>query len=202
MYIAFRDPAERLSVSQRVAVDNTITEFNGWVSDLEVEEVQCVGRKFTWYRPNGAAKSKLDRFFVSDAWISKWPESTYLILNRNFSDHCPILLRSRIVDWGPKRQNFRKPSQRELDKLTIKGVGGYSLKEKIKKLKERMKQWNKQQFGDTLKKVQQIEYDLNKLEAGSNGRQLSTQELAIREKLQEDLWTAAQSHESLMRQKA
>jgi len=76
------------------------------------------------------------------------------------------------------------------------------LKEKIKKLKERMKQWNKQQFVDTFNKVQQIEYDLNKLEAGSNGRQLSTQELAIREKLQEDLWTAAQSHESLMRQKA
>lgn len=102
MYIAFRDPAERLSVSQRVAVDNTITEFNGWVSDLEVEEVQCVGRKFTWYRPNGAAKSKLDRFFVSDAWISKWPGSTSFILNRNFSDHCPVLLRSRIVDWGPQ----------------------------------------------------------------------------------------------------
>lgn len=76
------------------------------------------------------------------------------------------------------------------------------MKEKIKKLKERMKQWNKQQFGDTLKKVQQIEYDLNKLEAGSNDRQLSPQELAARKKLQEDLWTAAQSHESLMRQKA
>lgn len=65
-----------------------------------------------------------------------------------------------------------------------------------------MKQWNKQQFGDTLKKVQQIEYDLNKLEAGSNDRQLSPQELAARKKLQEDLWTAAQSHESLMREKA
>ena len=62
--------------SEREADDNNITEFNDWIADLEVEEVSCVGRKFTWYKPNGAAKRKLDRFFVSDEWISKWPGVT------------------------------------------------------------------------------------------------------------------------------
>ena len=37
---------------------------------------------------------------------------------------------------------------------------------------------------------------------GGNDRQLSSQELTLRKKLQEDLWAASQSHESLLRQKA
>ena len=69
-------------------------------------------------------------------------------------------------------------------------------------LTRKLQQWNKEQFGDTFKKVQQIESALNKLEVGGNDRQLSSQELSLRKKLQEDLWAAAQSHESLLRQKA
>ena len=65
-----------------------------------------------------------------------------------------------------------------------------------------MKQWNKQIFGDTAKKVQQLESALNNLEINSNDRQLTTSEVAAWKKLQEDLWSAAQLHESLLRQKA
>lgn len=38
------------------------------------------------------------------------------------------------------------------------------LKEKIKRLKQRLKQWNREQFGDTFKKFKKIEEELNKLE--------------------------------------
>ena len=47
-----------------------------------------------------------------------------------------------------------------------------------------------------------IQEDLNKLEEATEDRQLSHSELMIRKQLQEDLWVAAQSHESLLRQKA
>ena len=62
--------------------------------------------------------------------------------------------------------------------------------------------WNREHYGDTLKKVQRIEADLNSLEDASTIRQLTPHELLTHRKLQEDLWLAAQSHESLMRQKA
>jgi len=76
------------------------------------------------------------------------------------------------------------------------------LKEKIKGIKARLKVWNKDQFGDSQQKLASIEKDLNKLEIEGDERQLSDQELLTRKKLQEELWTAAQSHESLLRQKA
>ena len=65
-----------------------------------------------------------------------------------------------------------------------------------------MKIWNKEQFGDTFKRVQKIESELNKLESESEHRQMTFQENMTRKKLQQDLWSAAQAHESLMRQKA
>jgi len=62
--------------------------------------------------------------------------------------------------------------------------------------------WNREPYGDTFKKVQRIEADLNRLEDASSNRHLSSHEMMIRKKLQEELWSAAHSHKSLMRQKA
>ena len=88
--------------SQRQQDERSIKEFNEWIADLEVDDVTCVGRKYTWYRPNGKAKSRLDRFLVSADWFNKCQDNCQFILQRNFSDHCPILLRSSNVVWGPK----------------------------------------------------------------------------------------------------
>lgn len=76
------------------------------------------------------------------------------------------------------------------------------LKEKLKAVKARLKFWDKEQFGDTQKKIQRIERELNKLEIKGDERQLSDDELLTQKKLQEELWIAAQSRESLLRQKA
>lgn len=192
---SIRHPSERVSTSQREGDHNSITEFNDWLSDLAVEEVAWVGRKFTWIRPNGNAKSKLDRFFVSDDWASKWPDSTQyvLVLDRDFSDHCPILLRAKTVDWGPKPfrvldcwlkdKTFQNVVKETWKNTQPRGWGGISLKAKIKTLKQRLKQWNKDHYGDTLKRVQQIQKELNNLEAASNLTQMSSQQLTARKKL-------------------
>lgn len=190
---SIRHPSERVSTSQREGDHNSITEFNDWLSDLAVEEVAWVGRKFTWIRPNGNAKSKLDRFFVSDDWASKWPDSTQYVLDRDFSDHCPILLRAKTVDWGPKPfrvldcwlkdKTFQNVVKETWKNTHPRGWGGISLKAKIKTLKQRLKQWNKDHYGDTLKRVQQIQKELNNLEAASNLTQMSSQQLTARKKL-------------------
>jgi len=209
---SIRHPSERVSLSQRKGDLNSITEFNEWISDLAVEEVSCLGRKHTWIRPNGTAKSKPDRFFVSDEWVSKWPDNTQFILDRDFSDHCIILLRSKTIDWGPKpfrvldcwlkNKQFQNMVKETWANTHPGGWGGFSLKEKLKILKQKIKLWNKDHFGDISEKIKQIQLELNHLEVSSNISLLSPDTAAARKKLQEDLWTAAQAHESLLRQKA
>ena len=76
------------------------------------------------------------------------------------------------------------------------------LKEKLKRLKHRLKEWNKEQFGDTFKKFKKMEGELNQFEESTINKQLSLLEVLKRNQLQEEVWLAAQSHESLLRQKA
>ena len=209
---SIRSPDERFTNVQSLPEDSCIKEFNEWIDDLEVLEVPWLGRKFTWYRPNGASRSRLDRFLVSHDWLLRWPSSIQATLARNFSDHCPIVLRSKEIDWGPKPfrimdcwlldRSFKETVHHSWTSNQQSGWGGYILKEKFKKLKHSLKRWNREHYGDTFTKVKRIESELNKLEEDTIQRQLSQLEEQKRKQLQEDLWTAAQAHESLLRQKS
>jgi len=50
------------------------------------------GRKFTWYKPNGLVKSRIDRFLVSKEWCDVWPHCKQFVLSKFVSDHCAIIL--------------------------------------------------------------------------------------------------------------
>ena len=76
--------------------DRLITEFNDWIVDLKVVEPPCVGRKYTWFRPNGTTKSKLAITFVSTEWFTKWPTSTVEAIP------------SKIILMMPKNQESSK----------------------------------------------------------------------------------------------
>ncbi|KAL8557528.1 hypothetical protein ACS0TY_004824 [Phlomoides rotata] len=60
------------------------------------------GRTFSWYRPDGTCKSRLDRILISSSWLNLWPYSFQRGLKRSISDHCPIILEDIGKDWGPK----------------------------------------------------------------------------------------------------
>ncbi|KAL8494600.1 hypothetical protein ACS0TY_025437 [Phlomoides rotata] len=68
--------------------------------------MQLVGRRYTWYRPDGTCKSKLDRLFVNDNWLNKWPEVILKWWKRSLSDHVPIFIKGCSKDWGPKPFKF------------------------------------------------------------------------------------------------
>ena len=95
------------------------------------------------------------------------------------------------MDWGPKPfwvldcwfqdRQFKKVISDWWTSQSIRGWGGYVLKEKVKGLKQRLKVWNKEQFGDIQKKISRIEQELNMLEVGADGRQLNDRELHLTE---------------------
>lgn len=203
---------ERMTSSQSVGSSTSITEFNSWISDMEVEEVRSVGRFFTWCRPNGSVMSKLDKFFLNDDWLSQWPDTTQFVLDRDFSDHCPILLRSRANDWGPKpfkimdwwlkEKSFQNTVVHNWSNYHPSGWGGFVLKQKLKFIKNHIRQWSLQNGGITSTKIQNLKKDLNALEAGVNGSNMSQADMELKKALQEQLWTAAIAYESMRRQKS
>lgn len=57
-------------------------------------------RKFTSVGQGGLKQSKLDRFLLSTELLEIWPGLSVVGLERNFLDHCPIMLKSSDTDFG------------------------------------------------------------------------------------------------------
>nr|GEY57212.1 RNA-directed DNA polymerase, eukaryota [Tanacetum cinerariifolium] len=75
-------------------------EFNSFISNAGLVEIQLEGFSFNWSHPSAAKMSKLDRFLVSKGFLSLFPHISALCLDKNLSDHRPILLHELVTDYG------------------------------------------------------------------------------------------------------
>ena len=169
-----RHPSERMGSNRSNSDTNIVSEFNDWLVVIEVDDIPCAGKPFTWVRPNGSCKSKLDRVVVTDGWVSKWPDSSQFNFEKNYSDHCAIIMKSKSIDWGPKpfkvfdgwlkNKDYQKVVRDCWAHNQPLGWGGFALKCKLKTLKQWLKIWSKDNAGDLCNKVKQLQQNLNDLE--------------------------------------
>ena len=127
----------------------------------------------TWYRPNGTARSRLDRILVSDLWIETWPGSTQYILSRSVSDHCALVIKNRIIDWGPKPfraldvwfevDGYKDVIKQAWDREVNSGHGMEITKIKLKGLKQVLKLWREQVVNSKKVRKQKILDEIDEL---------------------------------------
>ncbi|XP_071699421.1 uncharacterized protein [Rutidosis leptorrhynchoides] len=77
-------------------------KFNHFISSNCLIDLPLCGKKYKRYSDNGVKFAKLDRFLISENFNNNWPGLNAAILDHNLSDHCPIILRDGIIDFGPK----------------------------------------------------------------------------------------------------
>jgi len=99
---AVRKEDERKGVRGSHSQRKEISGFNSFIDTNCLIDIPCVGKKYTWFKSNGTAKSRLDRFLISEEWLQKWPFYKQYVQPRSVSDHCAIVAKSWIKDWGPK----------------------------------------------------------------------------------------------------
>ncbi|KAL8497810.1 hypothetical protein ACS0TY_021229 [Phlomoides rotata] len=104
---AIRYPEERVGRGE-TGDTRDMAIFYDFISQCNLVDMPLSRRAFTWYRPDGTYKSKLDRILVNSEWISRWPNQALKGLKCTFSDHCPIYLESTGKDWGPRPFRFIK----------------------------------------------------------------------------------------------
>ncbi|GJR55439.1 RNA-directed DNA polymerase, eukaryota [Tanacetum coccineum] len=91
------------------------TAFNQFISSSSLIDPPLDGYAFTWSHKNASKMSKLDRFLLSEGVFDFFPHLSAICLDKNLSDHRPILLHESCLDYGPTP--FRKL---QLLKITIK----------------------------------------------------------------------------------
>ena len=97
-----RSIRERKCVRGFSSQKREIREYNEFIDKNVLVELPIVGKKFTWYKSDGSAKSRLDRFLVSLEWLQMWPMSKQYVQPREVSDHCAVVAKSWVKDWGHK----------------------------------------------------------------------------------------------------
>lgn len=121
------------------------TEFKRFIEDMELIDPPLLGRKFVWYKIDGSAMSRLDRFLLSDEWIQQWEVEAQWVINRDVSDHCLITLKNGFQEWGPKPFLFSNcwlahPGLKSVvvrcwQESNVQEWKAFILKEKLKRLK-------------------------------------------------------------------
>ncbi|KAL8503592.1 hypothetical protein ACS0TY_022359 [Phlomoides rotata] len=101
---------------------------------------------------------------VNADWLSWRPDLKLKGLGRSVSNHCPLILVHSIMDWGPKpfkffngwlaHPDFRNLCISEWDNYKIIGWKSYSLKEKLKRLKQALKHWSRNTFSSLNNRIE------------------------------------------------
>ncbi|XP_071708027.1 uncharacterized protein [Rutidosis leptorrhynchoides] len=76
--------------------------FNDFINNSCLIEIPLGGRSFTRVSDDGLKFSKLDRFLVSGKFCIEWGNLMAIALEREHSDHCPIVLKDEDINFGPK----------------------------------------------------------------------------------------------------
>lgn len=77
-------------------------DFNQFVVTNDLLDLPLANRKFTWHSPNGAVRTRLDRFLLNSKMVSLLRNCKQLAIQRGMSDHCAVILKPVSSDWGAK----------------------------------------------------------------------------------------------------
>jgi len=203
-----RGANNRGSSSQR----DEIFLFNNFVRDVDLEDLNVLGRRFTWYHPNGRAMSRIDRVLVSEEWGSLWGDSSLWVLPRDVSDHCPLILKEVGWDWGPKPFRFNNYwlENGDFKRVVEEAWSGthrqrqmsFVLKEKFKSLKFIIKEWHNGVYGDPEDRVSKAVRDILELDVRGEEVGLCEEEVEMRKTLFRELWRLLKAKDSNMAQRA
>ncbi|MCI22282.1 transposon TX1 putative protein, partial [Trifolium medium] len=165
---------ERRGVAIEMARNGEMRAFGGFIEEMNLIDLPCLGRRFTWYHANGRSMSRLDRVLVSTEWLDSWGMCSLWVLPRDVSDHCPLVLKYGDNDWGPKpfrfnnhwleHKDFKEVVKEAWRENEVRGWMGFVLKEKLKGLKLKLKEWNKVEFGNMESRIKKLIEDIHDLD--------------------------------------
>lgn len=182
--------------------------FNNFIRELEVEDINILGRKFTWYHPNGIAMNRIDRVFVSEGWSLAWGIGALWVLPRDVSDHCPLVLKGMVGEWGPKpfrfnnfwieNRKFKRVVEEAWRGSNATGWMGFVLKTKLKELKLVLKAWHLEEYGGLDLKLKVLMKDIADLDLRGEIGLLNPQEVELRKSKFGELWRLLASKDALV----
>ncbi|XP_022019587.1 uncharacterized protein LOC110919629 [Helianthus annuus] len=122
-------------------------------------------------------------------FIMRWPDATLLVLNRDVSDHCPLILTTSVNNFGPipfrvfhtwmEDQGFDEAVKRGLNKGCDSIFKDERLGRKFKAIKDELKSWRISEKAKEEEKLATANENIQKIETEAETRSLSEQEIEM-----------------------
>ncbi|GKV49682.1 hypothetical protein SLEP1_g56420 [Rubroshorea leprosula] len=206
---AVRSPNERKS---RTGETQDMREFDDFVVSTGLVDIQLANGRFTWYRPDGSSMSRLDRVLMSGEMYNSGKGWVQHGLKRTVSDHCPIMVKTSVADWGPKpfrvldawqqHPQFKKVIEDKWKELEEEGYAGYRCKQKLKRFKDFLKGWNKEVFGNMETHFQHVVKSVEQIDLKNEVMDLAEEEVDLRKEGFQQLWDILWKREAIWKQKS
>ncbi|KAL0393190.1 UNVERIFIED_CONTAM: hypothetical protein Sradi_2541800 [Sesamum radiatum] len=124
-----------------------MNEFNDCILQTGLISLPMQGERFTWHNCSMDGRSlwkRLDRLFVNDVWMDRWPNMSYTCLTPRTSDHSPLVLKGDSRNMQVSMFHFDNylasspgflASVHSIWRHPIFGTPMYSMTRKLKALK-------------------------------------------------------------------
>ncbi|KAJ9704109.1 hypothetical protein PVL29_005411 [Vitis rotundifolia] len=151
---------------------NTIL-YHSERNDLRLVDFPLQGGSYTWSGGlNNQSWARLDRFLATPSWCDQYSRVSQRRLPRPTSDHFPVLLEGGGLRRGPspfrfenmwlKVEGFKDLIRCWWQGMVVRGSPSYRLSVKLKELKQNLKVWNREVFGNLERNkaetLQQVEF--------------------------------------------
>lgn len=160
--------------------------FNDFIREAQLVDIPMGGRKFTRVGADWRKFSKLVRVLVSGNFLDYWSNLSVTALDRKLSDHCPILLSDKLLDFGPKPFRFFDAWLDKHDiEVVIKNAWAKSVtsfhpdcifRDKLKNVKNELREWSMSRFGKLEGEIQNFKTEAMNWEVVAESRELNDDE--------------------------
>ncbi|RVW97689.1 Transposon TX1 uncharacterized 149 kDa protein [Vitis vinifera] len=145
--------------SRQGRISSAMRRFAQVADELGLRDIPMQGGVFTWSGgPNNQSWARLDRFLVNTSWLDQFSSVLQSRLPRPLSDHFPVSLEGGGLRRGPspfrfenmwlKVEGFQDMIRRWWWEIEVRGNASYRLATKLKEIKQKLKVWNKEVFGN------------------------------------------------------
>ena len=188
-------------------------DFSDFIEDMNLVNLPLHEGRYTWCNGlSNPSMSQIDRVLVSSEWEEHYLNVIQKLLPKPISDHTPILLEVGGMTGGKRAFKFENMWLKDPDFMnkvrgwwssySFRGTPSYVLSQKLKTLKEDLKLWNKQVYGDVGLKRQQLKCDLQSFNEKEGSSFLTPEERVLREVCKSELEKLALLEEVSWRQKS
>ncbi|KAG5580158.1 hypothetical protein H5410_050785 [Solanum commersonii] len=197
----------------KLGINGAMSEFSKCIEEMELVDPPLFGGSYTWRRgENHRSASRIDRFLYSSLWEEQFTLIKQADLPKIGSDHNPIMLSCgelnfkkkyfKFESWWLRVEGFKEKVQQWWGAFVVKGRPDYILVEKLKMLKEKLKEWSRNNRGNWKQRKGDILNQIAALEAIQEQRALTDDEAMQKSNLVLEFEEVARNEKIAWRQRS